>query len=148
MAADVRPLIEDPGWEAKGANLLRYVLAWFALLVLAVANGALRQFTFGKRMSELRAHQLSTLTGSVLIGIFIWLVIRTWPPSSSGQALLIGLIWLVLTVTFEFFMGLVLARRPLRQVLHDYNLAAGRVWVLFLIWLTLAPWVFYLGDAA
>jgi hypothetical protein len=128
--------------------LLRYVLAWFALLVVAVANGALRQFTFGRRMSELRAHQLSTLTGSVLVGIVVWAVIRAWPPSSSGQALLVGLIWLVLTVAFEFFMGLVLARRPLSQVLHDYNLAAGRVWVLFLIWLTLAPWVFYVGDAA
>jgi hypothetical protein len=37
---------------------------------------------------------------------------------------------------------LVLAHRPLSQVLQDYNLLAGRVWVLFLIWLTLAPWVF------
>jgi hypothetical protein len=128
--------------------LLRYVLAWFALLVVAVANGALRQFTFGKHMSELRAHQVSTLIGSVLVGILIWLVIRTWPPSSSSQALLVGLIWLVLTVAFEFFMGLVLARRPLSRVLRDYNLAAGRVWVLLLIWLAVAPWAFYLCGAA
>jgi hypothetical protein len=46
-------------------------------------------------------------------------------------------------------MGLVLAGRPLSQVLHDYNLFAGRVWVLFLVWLAAAPWVFYrLRDAA
>jgi hypothetical protein len=113
------------------------------MLMIAVANGALRQATFAKTMPELRAHQLSTLTGSVLIGIFIWLVIRVWPPSSGRQAILIGLIWLLLTVAFEFFMGLVLAHRPLAQVLHDYNLLAGRVWVLFLIWLTLAPWIFF-----
>jgi hypothetical protein len=94
-------------------------------------------------MTELRAHQLSTLTGSVLIGFFIWLVIHTWPPASGRQALLIGVGWLILTVVFEFFMGLVLARRPLSQVLHDYNLMAGRLWVLFLIWLVLAPWVFF-----
>ncbi len=119
------------------------MLAWFPMLVLAVANGALRQMTFAKVMPELRAHQLSTLIGSVLIGFFIWFVIRTWPPSSSGQALLIGLIWLVLTVAFEFFMGLVLAHRPLSHVLHDYNLMSGRVWVLFLIWLTVAPWIFF-----
>ena len=47
-----------------------------------------------------------------------------------------------LTVSFEFFMGLVLAHRSLAHVLHDYNLLEGRVWVLFLIWLTLAPWAF------
>lgn len=123
--------------------MVRYLLAWFALLVVAVANGALRQFTFGKHMPELRAHQLSTLIGAVLIGVLIWLLVRKWPPSSGRQALLVGLMWLVLTVAFEFFMGLVLAGRPLSQILHDYNLFAGRVWVLFLVWLAAAPWVIY-----
>ena len=123
--------------------MLRYVVAWFALLVIAVANGALRQLAFGRHMSELRAHQLSTLVGSALIGVAIWFVVRGWPPAGNRQALLIGLLWLVLTVAFEFFMGLVLARRPLPDVLHDYNLLEGRVWVLFLLWLTLAPWVLY-----
>jgi len=123
--------------------LTRYVLAWLPMLVIAVANGALRQVTFGKVMPELHAHQLSTVIGSVLEGLFVWFVIRKWPPSSSRHALRIGLVWLVLTVAFEFFMGLVLARRPLPDVLHDYNLLAGRVWVLFLVWLTFAPWVFF-----
>ncbi len=113
------------------------------MLAIAVANGVLRQATFAKVMPELRAHQLSTLIGSVAIGFFIWFVIRAWPPPSGRRALLIGVVWLVLTVAFEFFMGLVLARMPLAQVLNDYNLAAGRVWVLFLIWLALAPWIFF-----
>jgi hypothetical protein len=93
-------------------------------------------------MPELRAHQLSTLIGSGLIGLFIWLVIRKWPPSSGRQALQIGLVWLLLTVAFEFFMGLALAQKPLVQVLHDYNLLAGRVWVLLLAWIAFAPWFF------
>jgi hypothetical protein len=123
--------------------LVHYVPAWIPMLVIAVANGALRQATFAKVMPELRAHQLSPLMGSVLIGLFSWLIICTWPPSSGSQALLVGLVWLFLTVVCECFMGLVLAHRPLWQVLHDYNLLAGRVWVIFLIWLTLAPWVFF-----
>ena len=123
--------------------MTRYVLAWFPMLVIAVVNGALRQATFARVMPELRAHQLSTLIGSVLMGIFIWFVVRTWPPISSREALLIGLVWLVLTVAFEFFMGLALAHRPLSDVLHDYDLRAGRVWVLFLVWLTFAPWFFF-----
>ena len=120
-----------------------YVLAWVSMLVIAIANGVLREATFGKVMPELRAHQLSTVIGAVLIGMFIWVVVYAWPPSSSTQALLIGLVWLALTITFEFFMGLVLMRRPWSQVLNDYNLLAGRVWVLFLVWLALAPWVFF-----
>lgn len=123
--------------------MIRYLLAWIPMLVIAVANGALRQFAFARMISEPHAHQLSTLIGSACIGVFIWFVIRTWPPSSSRQALFIGLLWGLLTVAFETFMGLVLQHRPLLQVLHEYNLFAGRVWALFLIWLVVAPWIFF-----
>lgn len=123
--------------------MITYILAWFPMLIIAIVNGAVRETTYAKAMPELRAHQLSTLTGSILIGLFIWFVIRRWPPSSEGQALLLGLVWLLFTVVFEFFMGLALRRRPLSQVLEDYNLLAGHVWVLFLIWVALAPWLFF-----
>lgn len=122
--------------------MIRYLLAWIPMLLIAIANGALRQLTYAKVLSEPHAHQLSTLLGSVAIGVFIGYVIRTWPPASSRRALGIGLAWVLLTVAFESFMGLVLQHRPLPQVLHEYNLLAGRVWVLFLVWLAIAPWVF------
>jgi hypothetical protein len=123
---------------------MRYLLAWFPMLILAVANGALRQALFARTMPELRAHQLSTLTGAIVIGAYIWLFVRTWPPSSAGEALAAGALWLAMTVAFEFFMGLVLAKRPLARVLADYDVRAGRVWVFFLIWLMVAPLLFYL----
>jgi hypothetical protein len=120
---------------------MRYILAWFPMLALAVANGALRQLIFAQHMSELRAHQLSTLTGCAVLGIFIWFVVRLWPLSSSRQALAIGGIWVSFTVAFEFAMGVFLAHRPLRELLHDYNLAAGRVWPLLLLWIFVAPFI-------
>ena len=123
--------------------MTKYILAWIPMLVIAVANGALRQLIFAKVMSEPRAHQLSTIIGSLFMGIVIWLIVHIWPPASGHQALLIGLIWLGLTVAFEFFMGLVLQHRSLALVLDQYNLFAGRVWVLFLTWITLAPWLFF-----
>jgi hypothetical protein len=123
--------------------MIRYILAWIPMLLIAVANGALRQLTFAKVLPEPQAHLLSTLLGSAFIGMFIWFVVRAWPPSSGRQALLIGLIWLLFTIVFESFMGLVLQGRTLMQVLHEYNLLAGRVWVLFLVWLAIAPWIFF-----
>jgi hypothetical protein len=113
------------------------------MLVIAVANGAFRQLTFARVMSKPHAHQLSTLTGSVCIGVFIWFIVRAWPPSSGRQALLIGLFWVLLTVTFESFIGLALQHRSLQEVLFEYNLFASRVWALFLFWLGLAPWAFF-----
>ena len=63
--------------------MIRYVIAWIPMLVIAIANGALRQLTFGKTLPELRAHQLSTVIGAILIGFFIWTVFRFWPPASA-----------------------------------------------------------------
>ncbi len=123
--------------------MIRYVVAWIPMLLLAIANGALRQMTFGKLMPELSAHQLSTAIGSIVIGLFIYAVIRIWSPSSAKQALEIGLVWLSLTIAFEFVFGRLVMHRPWAQLLNDYNLFGGRVWVLFLAWLTLAPYVFY-----
>ncbi len=113
------------------------------MLLIAIANGALRQLTFGKVMPELRAHQISTAIGSILIGIFIWAVVRLWPPSSARQALSIGLVWLALTVVFEFVFGRFIMHHPWSHLLNDYNVFTGRLWALFLIWLTLAPYVFF-----
>jgi len=102
--------------------------------------------TFGTVMSELYAHQLSTAIGSILIGFCIRLIIRIWPPSSRRHAVLIGFVWVVLTMAFELFMGLVLAHKSLAGVLYDYNIAAGRVWALFLVWLFFTPLLFYRYD--
>lgn len=123
--------------------MIRYVLAWVPMLVIAIANGALRESTYGKAMPELRAHQLSTLIGSIVIGAFIWVVVRVWPPSSGRQALAIGVVWLTLTVAFEFAFGRLVVHRSWPELLHDYDLLAGRVWVVFLVWLAVAPFVFF-----
>jgi hypothetical protein len=57
--------------------------------------------------------------------------------------LAIGIVWLALTLAFEFFIGLVFMKRSLTQVVADYDLPAGPVGVFFLVWLVVAPWLFF-----
>jgi hypothetical protein len=121
----------------------KYVLAWIPMVLIAIANGALREATYGKLMSELQAHQISTLSGLLLFSAYIWVVIRTWRPDTSKQAITVGLIWLGLTIAFEFLFGHYVVGHPWSKLLYDYNVFAGRVWVVVLIWVTVAPYVFY-----
>lgn len=123
--------------------LVRYLLCWFLLAIVAIANGVLRDATYGKRISELSAHQVSTLTGILLTGLVVWGLNRIWPIESSSQALLIGVSWLIATLIFEFMFGLFVAGHPWSKLLADYNLLEGRVWLLFLTWITVMPYVFY-----
>jgi hypothetical protein len=121
----------------------KYVLAWLPMVFIAIAHGALREGWYGKHLSESQAHQLSTATGILLFGVYMWALMRLWRPVSAGQALTIGLAWLGMTVAFEFLFGHYVAKRSWSDLLHDYNLLAGRVWVVVLVWVTIAPSLFY-----
>lgn len=123
--------------------ILRYMLAWLPMMAIGILNGTIREATYGKVLSELRAHQVSTLTGVLLLGLYIWIITYFWSPESLQQALLIGVLWLGLTVTFEFIFGHYVAGHSWSQLLRDYNILAGRVWLLVLIWITVAPLLFY-----
>jgi len=73
----------------------------------------------------------------------VWFLTGRWRIESAGQAIAIGVIWLVLTVAFEFLFGHFVVGHPWSRLLHDYDLLQGRVWVLVLVWTTIAPYVFY-----
>jgi hypothetical protein len=123
--------------------ILRYILAWIPMVFIGIINGIVREATYGKYLSELRAHQVSTVTGVILFGLYIWILTRFWSFESSQQAIAIGLLWLGLTVIFEFIFGHYVARHTWSKLLSDYNLLAGRVWIIVLIWIATAPLVFY-----
>jgi hypothetical protein len=121
----------------------RYILAWIPMVFIAIANGVLRQAWYGKHLGELYAHQLSSLIGALLFGAYIWMIVRYWKPVSARQAMIIGLVWLGLTVAFEFLFGHFVMGHSWTRLLQDYNLLAGRVWSLLLVWVAVAPYFFY-----
>lgn len=123
--------------------MARYLYAWLALLAVAMVNGALREFTYGKYVSELSAHQLSCLTGILLFAVVIHQYVRRWPFASARQALGVGLFWMLLTVAFEFLFFHYVGGHSWDALLANYNLSAGRLWPLILLWVAFAPYLFY-----
>ena len=123
--------------------LKKYAFAWIPMVFIGILNGTLRDLGYGKYFSELTAHQISTAVGILLFGLFIWYLTRRWKLESGKQALTVGLIWLGLTILFEFIFGHYVMGNPWSWLLYDYNLSEGRVWVFVLIWVTIAPYVFF-----
>jgi hypothetical protein len=99
----------------------KYLLAWIPMVLIAIANGAMREALFAKRLGDQRAHQLSCATGILFFAIYVWALVRIWPPASSGQALAIGFAWLALTVAFEFIFGHFARGISWAELLGDYN---------------------------
>lgn len=123
--------------------MLKALAAWLAMLLLAIANGALRDFGYGPGMDPLAAHQLSTLIAAMLFGLVIWCFVRRYPPASRRAALLLGVTWTSLTIAFEVVFFHFVGGRPWSALLADYDLHAGRLWPLLLLWVALAPALLY-----
>lgn len=121
----------------------KYLIGWLPLVAVGILNGIIREIGYKKYVGDLTAHQISTLTGIILVGCYIWWLIGKWEIGTSSQALIIGVIWLGMTVAFEFLFGHYVVRQPWSKLFHDYNFLKGRIWVVVLIWISIAPLVFY-----
>jgi hypothetical protein len=123
--------------------ILKYFLAWLPMVFIAILNGTARDLSYGKTMPELRAHQVSTVSGAFVMGVYISILIKFLKPESPQQAINAGLLWLALTVAFEFAFGRFAMGHSWARLLRDYNIFEGRLWVVFLAWIALAPYLFY-----
>ncbi|WP_162127792.1 hypothetical protein [Flavobacterium phycosphaerae] len=122
--------------------MIKYLLCWFPMVLMAVVNGAARDLGYKKYVGELAAHQISTFSLLILIFIYSGLIVKWWPPSDEKQALFIGIIWAVLTLLFEFGFGK-LRGNTWEQLFRAYNVAEGQLWILIPIGVALAPYIMF-----
>lgn len=117
------------------------LLFWFVLMVLAIANGTVRVKLILPQTGLSMGLVISTVMLCALILGATWLGIRWLGPHTAQQAMGIGALWLAMTLGFEFGAGHFLFKKPWSELLLDYDLSKGRIWVLVPIVTTLAPWL-------
>lgn len=113
------------------------------MVIIAIFNGLIRVKFYTKFLGELGAHQLSTISGVFLFGAYFWMVTGKWQIESTTQAVLIGLMWLLITVLFEFVFGHYVMGHPWQKLFSDYNVFKGRLWIVILLWTAVGPYLFY-----
>lgn len=123
-------------------SILAYGTAiWFLLLMLAMFNGLFRDQGYSRVVGELRAHQISTVIFCLIIlGVTAaFLQFNQRGPYSTASLLLLGLWWAVLTTIFEFGFFHYVIKVPWETLRQNYNVREGRIFVLVLFTLALAP---------
>lgn len=119
--------------------VLRALIAWLILLLLAMLNGTLREALLVPSMNESVARAISTVTLSILIFSATWILLPWIRPPSPGAAWTIGCIWLALTLAFEFLAGHYLFGESWDRLLAQYNVLGGQIWILVLIATLVSP---------
>ena len=120
---------------------LRSIAVWCLFVVLAIMNGALRTTLLTPWLGELRSHITSTVMLCVAILLVTWLTIGWLRPSNLREALFTGGAWALMTAAFEFLAGHYVFGSPWTTLFADYDLFAGRVWILVLVTTAFAPFL-------
>lgn len=118
---------------------VRAMIVWAAIIPIAIANGALRAAWIIPRTGAAVGHVVSSVTLSLAIVAVAWLAIPWIAPPTPRDAWLVGVAWLAATVVFEFGFGRFVAGKTWAELLADYNVLRGRVWVLVLLATGTAP---------
>jgi hypothetical protein len=120
--------------------MLRAAAVWFGILVLAVLNGGGRDIWLSPLLGDTAGRAVSTLLLCGLIVLAAWLTIGWIGPVTRGEAFRVGVLWVALTLAFEFGVGHYIFGKPWPELLADYDLSRGRIWIAALVVTLLAPW--------
>ncbi|WP_210394711.1 hypothetical protein [Motiliproteus sediminis] len=123
----------------QGLTLKRFALGWLLLLLAAFSSGTLRELGYARWLGEQQAQQLSTLLTALLFGVLIAQLGRRWRISSTTEAWFAGGGWLLLTLLFETLFFHYVTGHSWSTLGANYDLFAGRLWPLLLVWVLVAP---------
>lgn len=122
--------------------VIRSIITWFLFIPIAIINGIIREKVYRPYVGDLAGHQISTVIA--IIAFFTlshFMLGDRLSGVSTTTVFLIGLMWMLLTITFEFGFGYFVEHIRLEKLVEDYNLLKGRVWGLMLLTIVITPYI-------
>ena len=116
----------------------RALAVWVLVIVAETIHGIARTLLLAPRVGDFRARQVAVFTGSAIILGIATAFIRWISPPSTRATLAIGVLWLVLTLTFEVAFGRATGASWAR-IAEDYDLLRGGLLPIGMLVLALAP---------
>ena len=125
----------------KNTTLLKIVGIWSLLLIVAVLNAAIRELVLVPTIGERVALPFS----GVLLSVFIFLITLGMIPflkiTSSSGYWFVGMVWFLLTLTFEFLFGHYIIEEPWDKLLAIFNILEGDLFLLVLLTMAVSPYI-------
>jgi hypothetical protein len=112
---------------------------WLVELPVAALNYfVLMRHVSESRVGKLRAHQIGMSTRIVWIFVLAYFLVLFADADSTRDYLLAGAFWLLLWLTFEW-IGSLITRRPVREILEGWHVENGYMWPYVLLAYLLSP---------
>jgi hypothetical protein len=112
---------------------------WVILIIAEIIHGILRRMFILPVVGMVVGSQVGVYIGSALIMTIVYCASPYLHFQTARQRLNVGLLWLVLTLIFEFSFGYFVAGSSLESILLDYNLFAGGLLPFGMLILAFSP---------
>lgn len=119
--------------------MLRALAIWALIILAESVQGGLRR-VLASPEAEFAVRQGSVLVGALVIFAITWFSLGWLRIRTAGGALAVGLLWVVLTIGFEFGLGRMLGY-GWDRILSDYDLVHGGLMPIGLLAMALTPWL-------
>lgn len=124
----------------RGPVVTYALAAWVALVVLAIANGALREAVFVPAVGTAAGQVASTLLLCVVVLLVAALYLSRLPVIPGRAELVgVGVLWALLTVAFEFAFFVGVMGESVATVAAAFDVSSGQLWVLVPLTTLIAP---------
>jgi hypothetical protein len=116
-----------------------WLLGWSGMVLAALLNGTFRALVTQPLFGETAARALATVLLLAVLACYQWWLSGRFPLPSIGAALRVGAAWTAMTLAFEVSFGRLVEHLSWAEVLADYDVTRGRIWVLVPVWLLVGP---------
>ena len=118
---------------------LRALEVWLVISVVEVIHGIARIAFLQPLVGDFHARQIAVFSGSVLI-LAVAFLFRGWTGAKTfWECLVVGTIWVLLTIGFEVFLGRNFMDLTWERILSDYDLRHGGLMLIGLTVMLFAP---------
>lgn len=131
--------MSDVGGDIRLQIVFRSLVVWLLIIVAEIVHGIVRAIALVPWVGEFRSNQVGVFTGSAIILVIAYLTIQWIGAKRPGELLLVGVIWLLLTVAFEILFGRFVMELAWEQVLAGFNIAQGGLMPIGLLILLFSP---------
>jgi hypothetical protein len=119
-------------------SLRKALIAWLLIASAETVAGTIRELFITPVIGQRSAHQLGFFIAVTNILFIAWLTAPWIKAETFKTQLVVGFLWLILMLIFEFGLGFVLGF-SWEYLLADYNLARGGLMSFGLVIMLLAP---------
>lgn len=124
----------------KSNIIKKSLVIWLLVIPCAILNGGFRDLILTPILGEY-ALPASGIMLSIIIFILCLIGIPRMERGNSSTYKIMGIVWIILTIAFEFIFGNLIMNKSIPELIKAYDITTGNLWLIVVILTGVYPFI-------